>query len=186
MRWTVHSERSVYESPWLGLHLADIEMPGGGPRFDAHVVRFPVAAVGTVVVRPADGAILLLWRHRWATDTWGWEIPAGRAEEGESAVTAAVRETTEETGWRPLDLAPLLTYYPAIGSSDLRFHLFRATAAEHVGEPVDTWEAERVEWLPPASVHAAISGGDITSGMTLTGLLYHFTGPIPDVGSRNG
>jgi 8-oxo-dGTP pyrophosphatase MutT (NUDIX family) len=173
MRWTIHSERTLYESPWLGLHLADIEVPGG-QRFDAHVVRFPVAAVGTVVVRPEDGAILLLWRHRWATDSWGWEIPAGRADEGESPDHAAARETTEETGWRPLAVAPMLSYYPAIGSSDLRFHLFRALAAERIGEPVDTWEAERVDWLPAATAREAIQCGDISSGMTLTGLLYHF------------
>jgi 8-oxo-dGTP pyrophosphatase MutT (NUDIX family) len=178
MRWMIHSERTVYESPWLGLHLADVEVPGGGPRFDAHVVRFPVAGVGTVVIRPADGAMLLLWRHRWATDTWGWEIPAGRADQDESLAKAAVRETTEETGWRPLDLVPLLSYYPAIGSSDLRFHLFRATAAERVGDPVDTWEADRVDWLPPGAIRDAIHNGKVTSGMTLTGVLYHFANPI--------
>jgi len=57
---------------------------------------------------------------------------------------------------------------------DLRFHLFRVVAADRIGEPVDTWEAERVDWLPLADVRRAIRGGEVSSGMTLTGLLYHF------------
>ena len=45
--------------------------------------------------------MLLLWRHRFITDTWGWEIPAGRVEAGEALEDAARREAIEETGWAP-------------------------------------------------------------------------------------
>ena len=51
-----------------------------------------------MAVDPARG-VLALWRHRFITDTWGWEIPAGRLEAGETAEQAARRETLEETGW---------------------------------------------------------------------------------------
>ena len=40
MRWTVHGERSLYESEWLRLVLVDVEIPGG-ERFEHHVVRMP-------------------------------------------------------------------------------------------------------------------------------------------------
>ena len=29
MRWTIHGERSLYDSEWLRLVLVDIEVPGG-------------------------------------------------------------------------------------------------------------------------------------------------------------
>jgi len=29
MKWTVHGERMIYESPWVSLALTDIEIPGG-------------------------------------------------------------------------------------------------------------------------------------------------------------
>ena len=99
MRWTVHGERAIYSSAWVNLHLVDVEIPDG-PRFEHHVVRMPFPAVGTVV-HEADRGVLLLYRHRFITDTWGWEIPAGRAEEGESLEEAARRECLEETGWEP-------------------------------------------------------------------------------------
>ena len=94
-------------------------------RFEHHVVRVPRPAVGCVVHDP-DRGVLLLWRHRFITDTWGWEIPAGGVDEGESPEAAAARETLEETGWRPGPLAPLmLTYHPSNGLTNQVFHLLR-------------------------------------------------------------
>ena len=79
MKWTVHGERVIYDSPWVRLALTDVEIPGG-PRFEHHVVRMPAEAAGTVVADP-DRGVLLLWGHRFAADTWGWEVPAGRIDE---------------------------------------------------------------------------------------------------------
>jgi 8-oxo-dGTP pyrophosphatase MutT (NUDIX family) len=81
--------------------------------------------------------VLLLYRHRFITDTWGWELAAGRVDDGETPVEAAARETLEETGWRPGPLAPLVTFNTANGITDQRFHVFVADGATHVGEPAD-------------------------------------------------
>ena len=97
MRWIVHGERVIYDSEWVRLSLADVEVPGGR-RFEHHVVRQITPAAGVIVVND-DNEILLLWRHRFISDTWGWEIPAGRADPGESLDDAARREVLEETGW---------------------------------------------------------------------------------------
>ena len=86
MRWAVHGERSLYDSDWVCLSLADVELPDG-TRLDHHVVRMPAEAAGVVVADPARG-VLLLWRHRFITDTWGWEVPAGRVDAGETAEQA--------------------------------------------------------------------------------------------------
>jgi hypothetical protein len=69
VRWKVHGERVLYDSEWIRLALADVEIPGG-ERFDHHVVRIPNHASGTVV-HDRDHGVLLLWRHRFITDTWG-------------------------------------------------------------------------------------------------------------------
>src|SRR4030088_2797891 len=130
MRWTVHGERPLYESEWVNLCLADVELPDGD-RFEHHLIRAPRPAVGTVVVDDRRG-VLLLWRHRFITDTWGWEIPAGRVEVGEELAAAATREALEETGWRPTGLQPLVTYHPSNGLSDQTFHLFLAREASEV------------------------------------------------------
>jgi 8-oxo-dGTP pyrophosphatase MutT (NUDIX family) len=170
MRWTVHGEQSLYESPWVNLRLVDVEVPQG-PRFDHHVVRMPRPAAGTVVFDPARG-VLLLWRHRFITDTWGWEIPAGRVDEGETPIEAARRETLEESGWQPAPLRPLMSYRPFIGTCDQEFHLFLADAAEHLGDPLDASEAERVEWVPVERLREEIQAGRVVDGFTLVGVLH--------------
>jgi 8-oxo-dGTP pyrophosphatase MutT (NUDIX family) len=160
----------VYTSPWVALRLADVEIPGG-KRFEHHVVRVPLEASGCVVHDP-DRGVLLLWRHRFITDTWGWEIPAGAVDDGESPDEAAAREVREETGWQPGPLEHLVSYQPSNGLSDQRFHVFLARGAEHVGDPIDVGESERIEWRSPSDVRADIAGNEMPDGLSLTALLY--------------
>lgn len=174
MRWTVHGERSLYESEYMNLRLVDVELPSGA-RFEHHVLRFPREAAATVVQDPARG-ILLLRRHRFVTDTWGWEIPGGRVDEGETPADAAARETLEETGWRPGLLRHLFSYHPAPGGVDQRFHVFAADGAVEEGTP-DVDEAERVEWVPLDGVRELVRAGDVTDGYSLTALLWVLAGP---------
>ncbi len=169
MRWTVHGERSLYDSAWVGLRLVDVEVPGGD-RFEHHVVRHPRPAAGVVVTDPERG-VLLLWRHRFITDTWGYEVPAGTVEHGESAQDAAAREVLEETGWRPGPLRELVTWHPMNGVSDQTFTTFVAEGAEHVGDPSDPGESERVEWVPVDRVRELVTTGQVSEGLSLVSLL---------------
>jgi 8-oxo-dGTP pyrophosphatase MutT (NUDIX family) len=116
--------------------------------------------------------VLLLWRHRFITDTWGWEIPLGKAEPGEDLAAAAAREVEEETGWRPGPLKPLLRIEPTPGISDSVHHLFRADSATQVGPPEDDIESSRIEWVPLDSITSLIDAGEVSSGTTLAALLY--------------
>lgn len=169
MRWTTHGERTLYDSPWVRLALVDVDVPGHG-RLDHHVVRLPRPACGTVVHDPARG-VLLLHRHRFITDTWGWEVPAGGMEPGEQPADAAARETLEETGWRPGPLRHLVSYHPSNGLSDQVFHAFTADTAEHVGDPTDAGESERIAWVPLDEVRALVREGQVRDGLSLTALL---------------
>ncbi len=170
MEWTQHGERLLYDSAWVSLGLVDVEVPGGA-RFDHHVVRLPRPAAG-VVVHDAELGVLLLWRHRFITGTWGWEVPAGGVDDGESAPQAAAREVLEETGWAPGPLRRLHSYHPSNGLSDQRFELFTADGATHFGEPSDPGESERVEWVPMAQVRSLVRDGKVVDGLSLTALLW--------------
>ncbi|MDQ1485508.1 MAG: hypothetical protein QOJ62_1201 [Actinomycetota bacterium] len=168
MRWTVHGERTLYDSEWVRLALVDVEIPGGA-RFEHHVVRVPRPASG-VVVHDADRGVLLLWRHRFITDSWGWEIPAGGVDVGETPEQAAAREVLEETGWRPGALRTLATYHPSNGLNDQTFHLYVADGADYVGEPVDRSESERIEWVSLPRVRTLVREGEVRDGLSLTAL----------------
>lgn len=77
MRWIVHSDKPLYSDPWLEIRLADVELPDGR-HLEHRVIRTPPGA--GAVVTDQHRRVLLLWRHRFITDTWGWEIPVGRTE----------------------------------------------------------------------------------------------------------
>lgn len=171
-RWRVHGESPLYTSEWLSLRLARVELPRGAA-FTHHLIRMRFPAAGIVIADPARG-VLLLHRHRFITDTWGWEIPAGRVEDGETFEQAVEREAIEETGWRPHEIEPLGFSYPSNGLVDQQFRYFTARGAAQVGEP-EPDETDRVEWFAADEVRALIAGGEIPDGLSVTALGIAFT-----------
>jgi 8-oxo-dGTP pyrophosphatase MutT (NUDIX family) len=170
-RWRVHGEAPLYTSDWLSLRLADVELPGG-KRFSHHVVRMSFLVAGVVIRDPGRG-VLLLHRHRFVTDTWGWEIPAGRVEEGETPEEAVAREAIEECGWRPIGVEALGFSQPSNGQIDQTFLYFAAQSAEYVREP-EPDETERVAWFDPEEVRDLIRTGKIPDGLSVTALAIAF------------
>ncbi|TQJ17205.1 ADP-ribose pyrophosphatase YjhB (NUDIX family) [Kribbella jejuensis] len=167
VRWTVHGEGEVWGNQWLSVRRLDVEQPDG-LRFDYHAVRLKDIAAAVVT---RDEHVLLMWRHRFLTDTWAWELPMGIIEPGESPQTAAARELLEETGWQADRLTELIRSEPAAGIMDSRHFVYRATAARWVGEPTEKNESDRIEWIPIADLPGMIARHEIVSGITLIGLL---------------
>lgn len=139
-----------------------------------------------VVALDAEQRVLLMWRHRYITDGWGWEIPIGKIEDGETPAEAAAREFEEETGWRAGPLRHLLTLRPTPGLSDSEHHIYQADTARRVGSPADAFESERIAWVPLSDLSSMIAKGEITSGTTLAALLYVLTGPAASGDSSPG
>jgi 8-oxo-dGTP pyrophosphatase MutT (NUDIX family) len=103
MRWKVHGQQTLYQSNWVNLELADVELPDGR-HLDHHVLRMHRQSASAAVIDD-QGRVLMLWRHRFITDRWGWELPCGWVDPGEDPAEATRREVLEETGWEP---GPLL------------------------------------------------------------------------------
>ncbi len=172
MRWKVRSEQPLYHDEWLDIRVADVELPDGR-HLQHRVIRTPPGA-GCVVIDDAQ-RVLLMWRHRFITDTWGWEIPVGKIDDGELPIDAARRECEEETGWRPARLRPLIYTQPTPGLSDSEHHIFRSDGASYAGEPVEAFESQRIAWIPLAEIRSLLRKRDIVSGTTLVALLYVLT-----------
>jgi 8-oxo-dGTP pyrophosphatase MutT (NUDIX family) len=166
--WINHGETLVTETTWFRLLLADVELPDG--RHLEHYLLRQRPVVLTACVNDRD-EVLMLYRHRFIPDTWGWELPSGVVDPGESPERAAARETLEETGWRPGPLKHLLTLEPSGGFSDAVHYAYRAEDAAYDGEPVDAIESDRIEWIALAEVPAMIGGGEIRAANTIATLL---------------
>lgn len=169
LRTAVHGQRLVYENPWVNLELVLVRTPDGR-QFEHHVVRLQRVVLAAVI--SDDQHALMMWRHRFATDEWGWELPGGIVDAGEDGAATAAREVEEETGWRPGPLEHLISFQPMPGMVDTPHEVYLARAAEKVGEPTDAEEAARIEWVPLSRVLDLAAKGEILGSGSLVGLLY--------------
>jgi 8-oxo-dGTP pyrophosphatase MutT (NUDIX family) len=168
VQWKVNSERSLYRGESIDVRSAEVELPDGSQV--EHPLIHIGASAGAVVVN-GGGRVLLLWRHRFITNSWGYEIPLGRIRPGEAPVEAAARTAEEETGWRPGELTALLYVQPSADLTTSQHHIFGPTGATYVGPAVDDYAAEHVEWVRLDSIQELIGRGQIVSGTTVAALL---------------
>ncbi|KUL25743.1 hypothetical protein ADL12_34100 [Streptomyces regalis] len=168
-RWQTGTSTNVYSSRWVSLDLVDV-MPPNGRQYQHHVIAVP-PAVAVVLVHPKHG-VLLLHRHRFITDTVGFEVPAGGIDPGETVEEAAAREVLEETGWKVTTTRHFYTGNASDGVSTQQFHFVLARAAEYVGEPVDAHESSTRQWFPPSGLAELLRTGQVPGCLSSVALLY--------------
>ena len=152
---------------WLGQ--VDVELPDG-QRIWHHVIRLR-RAVAMLLLDDQD-RVLMLWRHRFIPDRWGWELPGGLVDEGEDPADAVRRELAEETGYRAGLVEHLITFQPLAGLADAERIVFSGREPQRIGEPTDRTESERLDWIPLGSVPGLIAAGQIWTSGSLVGLLH--------------
>ncbi len=176
-RWVTFGERTIYDDEYVWLGQVDVRLPDG-ERIWHDVVR--LHSVAEVALFDDQDRVLLLWRHRFVPDRWGWELPGGLIDDGETPLAAAARELEEETGYRAGRIEHLITFQPTAGRLDSEHVVYRGTDAQWVGEPTETNEAARLEWMPLAAVRDLIAAGEVWNGGALVGLLHLLAmGPPP-------
>jgi ADP-ribose pyrophosphatase len=144
---------------------------GDGQVHYREVVRHP----GAVTILPLvdDGHVCLIRNYRLAVGRALVELPAGTLEPGEDPATTAVRELTEETGYRADAIEHLRSFYLSPGILDERMHLYVASgltkgpAAREAGE-----EIENVV-VPWNDAVAMALDGRIEDAKSIIGLLYY-------------
>ena len=165
-RWRTFGERTIYQDPWIWHGEVDVEAPGG-ERYWRHVVR--LHRVALIVLLDDHDQVLMLWRHRFVPDLWGWELPGGLVDSEELPLDAAVREL-EETGYCAGHVERLVTFRPMPGIVDAEHFVFVGTNLERVGDPTNLSELARLEWVPLESVPGLIDAADIWDAGTLLAL----------------
>ena len=98
--WTVLASRTVLKDRFIALHAERVQT-GAGVVLDPWYVIEAAHWVTIVPVLP-DGRVVCVEQYRHGAQQVCLELPAGNIDAGEDAVTAAVRELTEETGYRQL------------------------------------------------------------------------------------
>ena len=163
--WRVFGERTVYDNRWVRLSLVEVEAPNG-ERWEHHVVQLDRVAIAMLINERDE--VLMLHRYRFAVDQWGYELLGGLVEDGEDPAATAAREAVEESGWRPTGEPELLaSFEPMPGMVRARTDVYLFRGAEKVGEPTDTEEAGRLEWVPPDRVRELLRTNQLLGGGTI-------------------
>jgi 8-oxo-dGTP pyrophosphatase MutT (NUDIX family) len=167
--WKTFGERTIYDNRWIRLSLVEVEAPNG-ERWEHHVVHLDQVAIAMLVNELNE--VLMLHRYRFAVDQWGYELLGGLVEDGEEPAATAKREAEEESGWRPLgEPTHLASFEPMPGMVTAQTDVFMWRGAERVGEPTDTEEAGRLEWVPLERVRELVRTNQLLGGGTLVAVL---------------
>lgn len=163
---TVSSKR-LYEGEVINLRVDEVQSADGQIR-----IRDVVEHNGGVVIacQPKKDEIVLVKQYRYPTDGDLIELPAGRIEKGEEPLKAALRELTEETGFKASSLKEIAKFYSAPGFCDEILYLFHATDVELVERNLDEDEEIEIIVLPLSNAWQMVLNGEILDAKTIAGL----------------
>jgi ADP-ribose pyrophosphatase len=173
----VLSSRVSYRGPVFSVTTDEVEEPGG-VRARRDVIRHSGSIVvlavddSARVARKGEPRILLERQYRHAAQSMMWELPAGRIDDGETAITAAKRELLEETGYSALLWKRILHFYVSPGFLDetMTIYLARGLQAGEAQPEPDERIAVRFFGLSEATGMAI--NGRIRDAKTIAGILW--------------
>jgi ADP-ribose pyrophosphatase len=135
------------------------------------IKRAIVHHIGSAVMMAVDelNRILLVRQYRLPAQRMLWELPAGRLDEGETALQAAKRELIEETGYRAKKWTKLVEFYPSPGFLAEKMTIFVAQDLKAgTATPMDD---ERIEcgWFHLHEIETMIAKKQVYDGKTILG-----------------
>jgi len=168
----VLSSKVVYTAPVFQV-MSDEVLEPSGVKVRRDVIRHP----GSVVIlaldeRKKEPSVLLIRQYRYAANQEMWELPAGRIDEGEDALTAAKRELAEETGYSAAEWKPALYYYASPGFLDETMSIF---AARDLRKGKATPEEDEFITCKLVSLSKAVRwvmSGKVQDGKAIAGVLW--------------
>lgn len=168
----VLSSKVVYEAPVFRVTSDEVIEPSG-VKVRRDIIRHP----GSVVIlgldeRKKKPSVLLIRQYRYAANQELWELPAGRIDQGEDALTAAKRELTEETGYSASEWKNVLCYYASPGFVDETMSIFAARDLHKGKATPEEDEFITAKLVPLAEAVKWVMSGKVRDGKAIAGILW--------------
>jgi len=155
----------IHQGKFLNLHREPAPMPNGHI-LDMEVIK-GIRASAVISLNEAEDQIILVYQFRPAANSWFWEIPCGRIEEGEDPLIAAQRELEEETGYKAIKTEFLISMNPCIGYSDEVIHIYKGVGFTEGRRHLDDSEVIEVHVLGKKDVIQMIRDKKIVDPKTI-------------------
>ncbi len=158
--WKTISSEYVLDVPWLRVRREVCRLPDGSLLDDYYI--WEGSDWVTLFALTEKGTVLLVRQYRHAIGRSIWELPGGLIDPGEEVVAAALRELSEETGYRA-DRAEAIARLSADPPKATFYnHLVVAWDCRPAGpQHLDHTEAIALHDLPPAQLLEWVRQGEI-------------------------
>lgn len=165
---TVRSDE-VFRGRLLEVRRDVIRLPDGGEATREFIVH-----PGAVMIVPIldDGRLVMERQWRYPLERVMLEFPAGKLEAGEPPFTCAVRELTEETGYRAREWARAGIMHNAIAYSTEGIEVWFARGLTPGAQQLDAGEFVDVAIATEDELNDLAASGALTDAKTLVGLLW--------------
>ena len=160
----------VFDGALLNVHRDTVRLPDG-----ASAIREYIVHPGAVLIVPvlADGRFVVERQFRYPLHRVFIEFPAGKLDHGESPLSTAQRELTEETGYVAARWTRLGAIHPTVSYSTEAIDLFIAEELTHVGQRLDDGEVLEVAEMTTAEILLHLDRGELTDAKTVVALFMY-------------
>ena len=162
------SREDKFQGRVVSVHVDQVLLPNGHQSFREVVDHNGGVAI---LALDDDNNVLTVTQYRYVFGREMLEIPAGKLENNEDPVSAALRELREETGATPDEFLPLGAILPSPGCYGETLHLFLARGLHFGDAQPDEDELLRVERIPFDEMVRRVLTGKIMDGKTVAALL---------------
>ncbi|MEM8583425.1 MAG: NUDIX hydrolase [Bacteroidota bacterium] len=166
--WITHTEKKVYENPWIAVEHREVTNPGGGAGIYG-LVKFKNWAIGIIPV-DEEGNTYLVGQWRYPLNAYSWEIPEGGCLIGQDPLEAAKRELKEETGLVAQNWTKLLDCHLSNSvTNEYGMAYLAKDLTQHAPEPEET-EDLKIRRLPLKEAIDMALTGQITDALSMVAL----------------
>lgn len=162
MKEKLLNRKTVFKGKILNVHVDEVEVN------NKTAFREILEHNGAVCVyAEIDNEILLVKQFRYALNQELIELPAGKLENNENPIEAAIRELQEETGYLAENLQTMGIYYPSCGYLTEKIYLYKAVGLTFVGENPDEDEYLDIIKINKNEFKKSVLDNSITDGKTV-------------------
>lgn len=165
---TIQSTQVIFDGRIVHLKVHDVSLPDGSLSKRELIYHQGASAI---VILDDENTVLMVRQYRIGAGKMSLEIPAGLLERDEDPEATAIRESREETGYRPQSVEKLGGVYAAPGYTTEYIHLYLARGYTHDPLPQDADEIIELVKLPLIEALAQIETGEIFEAKTIVALL---------------
>jgi ADP-ribose pyrophosphatase len=143
-------------------------------------VRDVIRHNGSVVILATDAGkkkndpwVVMERQYRYAAGDFLWELPAGKLDPGEEALTGAKRELAEETGYQAKKWKSMVNYFASPGFMGEKMYIFHAEGLVAGEAHPEEDEAIDFRLVKLSEVLEWIDKGRILDGKTMVGVMLY-------------